>query len=206
MEITQQASVAAKKISASANAKRRSMSRRRSSINEKGRNGAGQICRRRTGQCNCQLIVITSLHPVLPAQSSRSWILWAIYLASSWTWCIGMFLPVLLVRDYGIWGWIVFAVPNVLGAAAMGWVLRSRSSSRHILIAHARRHADGFRLSHSHFTSHLSAAFLRRSSSRRSGRISSSSRCSPRSTSRGSGVSGQTSSRRFSHTDCPARC
>ena len=44
-----------------------------------------------------------------------------------------MFLPVLLVRDYGIWGWIVFAVPNVIGAAAMGWMLRSRSSSRHIL-------------------------------------------------------------------------
>jgi hypothetical protein len=34
-----------------------------------------------------------------------------------------MFLPVLLVRDYGLWGWIVFAAPNVIGAAAMGWVM-----------------------------------------------------------------------------------
>jgi hypothetical protein len=40
-----------------------------------------------------------------------------------------MFLPVLLVRDYGIWGFVVFAVPNVLGAAAMGWIGRDRMSS-----------------------------------------------------------------------------
>jgi hypothetical protein len=40
-----------------------------------------------------------------------------------------MFLPVLLVRDFGIWGYVVFVVPNVLGAAAMGWVLRSPSAS-----------------------------------------------------------------------------
>lgn len=41
-----------------------------------------------------------------------------------------MFLPVLLVRDYGLWGFVVFAVPNVVGAAAMGWVLRKESSER----------------------------------------------------------------------------
>jgi hypothetical protein len=40
-----------------------------------------------------------------------------------------MFLPVLLVRDFGIWGYVVFAVPNVLGAGAMGWVLRTPSAS-----------------------------------------------------------------------------
>lgn len=55
---------------------------------------------------------------------------WACYLACSWTWCIGMFLPVLLVRDYGVWGFVVFAVPNVVGAAAMGWVLRKPGASR----------------------------------------------------------------------------
>jgi hypothetical protein len=53
---------------------------------------------------------------------------WAAYLACSWTWCIGMFLPVLLVRDYEVWGFVVFAVPNVVGAAAMGWVLRDGKS------------------------------------------------------------------------------
>ena len=49
---------------------------------------------------------------------------WGAYLGCSWTWCIGMFLPVLLVRDFGIWGFAVFAIPNVIGAMAMGWVLR----------------------------------------------------------------------------------
>ncbi len=48
-----------------------------------------------------------------------------------------MFLPVLLVRDFGFAGWLVFAVPNVLGAAAMGWILRSPSSSRSIVQNHA---------------------------------------------------------------------
>ena len=52
-------------------------------------------------------------------------LVWAVYLGMSWTWCIGMFLPVLLVRDYGVWGWVVFAIPNVVGAAAMGWVMRA---------------------------------------------------------------------------------
>src|SRR5438045_4364218 len=65
------------------------------------------------------------------------WPLWAIYLAMSWTWCIGMFLPVLLVRDYGVWGWIVFAVPNVVGAAAVGWLYRCRHGHP-VTQAHAR--------------------------------------------------------------------
>jgi hypothetical protein len=65
-----------------------------------------------------------------PTERSRGhWLLWAIYLAMSWTWCIGMFLPVLLVRDFGFWGWVVFAVPNVVGAAAMGWVLDAETST-----------------------------------------------------------------------------
>ena len=50
-------------------------------------------------------------------------IVWAFFLGCSWTWVIGMCFPVLLVRDHGIAGWWVFAIPNVLGAAAMGWVL-----------------------------------------------------------------------------------
>ncbi len=61
---------------------------------------------------------------------------WAVYLACSWTWCIGMFLPVLLVRDFGIWGFVVFAVPNVIGAAAMGWVVRDAEASRRLVGRH----------------------------------------------------------------------
>lgn len=70
-------------------------------------------------------------------RSRLSWLGWAIYLAMSWTWCIGMFLPVLLVRDYGIWGWVVFAAPNVVGAAAMGWVIRTAQTSRDLTRAHS---------------------------------------------------------------------
>lgn len=56
--------------------------------------------------------------------------LWGAYLGSSWTWCIGMFLPLLLMRDFGLAAVAVFAVPNVLGAMAMGWVLRDGASER----------------------------------------------------------------------------
>jgi hypothetical protein len=61
---------------------------------------------------------------------------WAAFLGASWTWCIGMFLPVLLVRDYGLWAWVAFAVPNVLGAAAMGWVVRDADESLRLVTKH----------------------------------------------------------------------
>lgn len=61
-----------------------------------------------------------------PRSSPLTTIGWAAYLACSWTWCIGMLLPILLVRDYGVWGFVVFALPNCIGAAAMGWFSRKR--------------------------------------------------------------------------------
>jgi hypothetical protein len=88
-----------------------------------------------------------SSSPVLEYQiptkshSRFAWLGWAVYLAMSWTWCIGMFLPVLLVRDFGVWGWVVFAVPNVLGAAAMGWVLSRDNSYKIVQQHHAAVHA-----------------------------------------------------------------
>jgi hypothetical protein len=57
-------------------------------------------------------------------------ILWGCFLGCSWTWVIGMLFPVLLLRDYGVWGWVAFAVPNVVGAAAMGFVLSTPASAR----------------------------------------------------------------------------
>jgi hypothetical protein len=51
----------------------------------------------------------------------------------SWTWCIGMFLPVLIMRELGFTGVIAFAVPNIVGAVAMGWVLRSADQSRRMV-------------------------------------------------------------------------
>src|SRR4051812_39516970 len=61
---------------------------------------------------------------------------WAAFLAVSWTWCIGMYLPVLMVRDFGVWAWVVFAVPNVIGAAAMAWTLSSPEASARLVEAH----------------------------------------------------------------------
>ena len=61
---------------------------------------------------------------------------WAVYLGCSWTWCIGMFLPVIMVREYGVAAWFVFAIPNVLGAAAMGWVLNRPDASEHLVANH----------------------------------------------------------------------
>lgn len=48
-----------------------------------------------------------------------------------------MFLPVLLVRDFGLAGFVAFAVPNVVGAAAMGWATRDAEASGRMLIEHA---------------------------------------------------------------------
>lgn len=61
---------------------------------------------------------------------------WAAYLGASWTWVIGMFLPVLLIRDFGPLAWFIFAIPNVIGAAAMGWVIHSRDHSLTLVVRH----------------------------------------------------------------------
>jgi hypothetical protein len=47
-----------------------------------------------------------------------------------------MFLPVLLVRDFGIAGFLVFAIPNILGAAAMGKMLPDAAASRRFVDRH----------------------------------------------------------------------
>lgn len=67
---------------------------------------------------------------------TRNPILWGAYLACSWTWCIGMFFPVLLLRDFGWSGFLIFAIPNVLGAAAMGWFIKSRVESQRFVENH----------------------------------------------------------------------
>lgn len=64
-------------------------------------------------------------------------ILWAFFLACSWTWCIGMFLPALLLRDAGWMGYAVFFLPNVIGAGAMGFVLSSPEAAARIVQHHA---------------------------------------------------------------------
>lgn len=57
-------------------------------------------------------------------------LLWGLFAASSWAWCIGLFLPVVLRRLMGWPGFLAFAIPNVLGCAAFGFVLDRRRSRR----------------------------------------------------------------------------
>ncbi|MDP1661953.1 MAG: hypothetical protein Q8L55_08555 [Phycisphaerales bacterium] len=47
-----------------------------------------------------------------------------------------MFLPALLWRDYGVWSFAAFALPNIVGAAAMGLVMRSPRASSVFLERH----------------------------------------------------------------------
>ncbi|MBX3373087.1 MAG: hypothetical protein KF817_04575 [Phycisphaeraceae bacterium] len=62
---------------------------------------------------------------------------WGLFCASSWTWCIGLYLPVILLERYGWAAFIAFAVPNVCGCAAFGHVLRTRAASVRFESAHA---------------------------------------------------------------------
>lgn len=52
----------------------------------------------------------------------------ALFLACSWTWCIGMWFPVYVIGEHGLLGWAAFLIPNAVGAAAMGAVLNERTS------------------------------------------------------------------------------
>jgi hypothetical protein len=63
-------------------------------------------------------------------------ILRAVFLACSWTWCLGMFFPTYMIADFGFWGWVAFVVPNVIGAGAMGTVLNSVRSSENMVSRH----------------------------------------------------------------------
>lgn len=82
--------------------------------------------------------VETEVISLVPRRGVGPALLWAFYLGSSWTWVIGMMLPVMLVRDYGWMGFAAFAVPNVVGAAAMGFFVRSRKASQLFVAKHAR--------------------------------------------------------------------
>jgi hypothetical protein len=62
--------------------------------------------------------------------------LWGIFLACSWTWCIGMYLPRILVGAFGWPGWVAFAAPNVLGCVLFGYAVATRERSRAMVERH----------------------------------------------------------------------
>jgi hypothetical protein len=67
--------------------------------------------------------------------SQASSLLWGLFCACSWTWCIGMYLPVIMIDRFGWPGFIAFALPNVIGCAAFGYVIRTRARSEAMVAA-----------------------------------------------------------------------
>lgn len=61
---------------------------------------------------------------------------WGLFCACSWTWCVGLFLPNLMIDRFGFAGVIVFAVPNVLGCTAFGYVIATPQRSRRLVERH----------------------------------------------------------------------
>ena len=61
---------------------------------------------------------------------------WGLFCACSWTWCIGMYLPRVMLDKYGWAGFWVFFIPNVIGCAALGYVMRSRDASERYIDRH----------------------------------------------------------------------
>jgi hypothetical protein len=62
---------------------------------------------------------------------------WGAYCACSWTWCIGMFLPIILLGRFGWAGFWAFAIPNLIGCVAFGYVF-TPERSRRFANAHVR--------------------------------------------------------------------
>ena len=44
-----------------------------------------------------------------------------------------MYLPIIMLRQFGWWGFLVFAIPNVLGCAAFGYILKQTTSQQLVL-------------------------------------------------------------------------
>ena len=63
---------------------------------------------------------------------------WGLYLTCSWTWCIGMLLPILLLHRYGWEGFAMFAISNVIGCTLFGYIVRTPERSRALVEKYAR--------------------------------------------------------------------
>ena len=61
---------------------------------------------------------------------------WGLFCTSSWTWCIGMWLPVIVIERWGWPGFWAFAISNILGCTLMGYVVGSRSRSEQLVKDH----------------------------------------------------------------------
>lgn len=64
-------------------------------------------------------------------------VLWGLFCACSWTWCIGMYLPILLMERWAWPGFAVFLIANVVGCAAFGYIVRTPARSERMIRDHA---------------------------------------------------------------------
>ncbi|MCH2144245.1 MAG: hypothetical protein MK082_03750 [Phycisphaerales bacterium] len=64
----------------------------------------------------------------MQAANARSILGWGIYSASSWTWCIGLYLPIIMLRLFGWPGFLLFAIPNIAGVVLFGYLFDERRS------------------------------------------------------------------------------
>jgi len=61
---------------------------------------------------------------------------WGLFCACSWTWCIGMYLPKIMLDRFGWAGFLVFAIPNIIGCSLFGYILANRRRSAAMVAKH----------------------------------------------------------------------
>ncbi len=66
----------------------------------------------------------------MQSANARGILGWGIYSASSWTWCIGLFLPIIMLRLFGWPGFLLFAIPNIAGVVIFGYLFDEKSCLR----------------------------------------------------------------------------
>jgi hypothetical protein len=69
---------------------------------------------------------------------------WSIYLGMSWTWCVGMFVTVALYREFGFAAWVAVTIPNVIGAASVGFTFARPGARSDAVVARHRQAVVGF--------------------------------------------------------------
>jgi len=74
--------------------------------------------------------------PPVAATNMLKTFAWGVFCACSWTWCIGMYLPRIMIDRFGAAGFLVFAIPNVIGCAGFGYVLANRRRSEAMVERH----------------------------------------------------------------------
>lgn len=75
------------------------------------------------------LLGIKALSKDVPTSSFIKQLSLAFYLACSWTWCIGMFLPVILQNDFGSGAWLFFILFNIVGATSFVFIVKNKNNS-----------------------------------------------------------------------------